>query len=73
MPEPRELMVGLTDGSRTEVVTGALEPGEQVLIGDSSSGAGDGNPGGFDDPGRLLQILNGGGGGRGGRGGGRGF
>jgi len=35
-PEPRDLMVGLTDGSRTEVVSGDIQEGEMVLIGDSS-------------------------------------
>lgn len=71
VPEPRELMVGLTDGSITEVVSGTLEAGDLVLIGDSSEpSATTGNNNFTDDPARMLQILSGGGrgGGRGGRG-----
>jgi HlyD family secretion protein len=73
IPQQRDLMVGLTDGSRTEVISGDIEPGEFVLIGDSSqTEQGGGNNNSFTDPGRALQILGGGGGGRGGGGGGRG-
>ncbi len=34
-PEMRELMVGSSDGSRTEVVSGDLKVGESVVIADS--------------------------------------
>lgn len=37
--EPRDLTVGITDGSRTEIVSGNLREGEMVLISDSSSGS----------------------------------
>ena len=35
-PEPRRIMLGITDGSATEVVAGELKPGESVIIGDST-------------------------------------
>ncbi len=35
-PEPRKLVVGITDGSATEVVDGDLKPGDLVITSDSS-------------------------------------
>jgi len=46
-PVERSVMLGITDGSRTEVVSGDLSEGDQVLIGDSTQTVeinnGDGN------------------------------
>jgi HlyD family secretion protein len=39
VPEPRALLLGITDGSRTEIVDGELAEGDSVIIGDSSQGA----------------------------------
>jgi HlyD family secretion protein len=36
VPEPRMLMLGITDGTRSEVLSGDLAVGEVLLIGDSS-------------------------------------
>ena len=36
IPEPRMLMLGITDGARSEVLSGDLAAGEVLLIGDSS-------------------------------------
>ncbi len=36
VPEPRMLMLGITDGARSEVLSGNLAAGEVLLIGDSS-------------------------------------
>jgi HlyD family secretion protein len=60
--EPIDLMVGLTDGSRTEVVSGDIDVGTLVLIGDSSnltdeSGSGSSNT----DPRNMMRMLSGGG------------
>ena len=38
-PQPMNIVVGITDGSATEVVSGDLNPGEAVIIGDSTQGA----------------------------------
>jgi HlyD family secretion protein len=38
-PQPKKIVVGITDGSTTEVVSGDLNPGEAVIIGDSTQGA----------------------------------
>jgi HlyD family secretion protein len=37
--QPRNIVVGITDGSATEVVSGDLNPGEPVIIGDSTQAA----------------------------------
>jgi len=68
VPEARELMLGLTDGSRTEVISGSLEVGELVLIGDSSNLNQDPNTGGntVNQQRDMFRMLSGGGGGRGG-------
>jgi hypothetical protein len=34
---PVEIMVGISDGSYTEIVRGDLEPGQQVIVGMSQS------------------------------------
>lgn len=39
-PEPREVVLGITDGSLTEIVSGDLVPGDSVIIGDSKQTAG---------------------------------
>ena len=65
-PEPRNIVLGITDGSATEVVSGDLKPGETVIIGDSSqptSNQAQGQRGG--GPGFVLFGGRGGGGGRG--------
>jgi len=38
-PQPKNIVVGITDGSATEVVSGDLNPSEAVVIGDSTQGA----------------------------------
>jgi HlyD family secretion protein len=38
-PESRSLMLGITDGSFTEVVSGELNEGDTVIIGDSTAAA----------------------------------
>lgn len=68
VPEPIDLMVGLTDGSRTEVVSGDIDVGALVLIGDSSNLAEEGSSNNSNsDPRNMMRMLSGGGGG--GRGG----
>jgi HlyD family secretion protein len=65
VPQPRDLMVGLTDGSRTEVVSGDIREGELVLIGDSSNLSQDSDSSaGSSDPRNMMRMLSGGGGGR---------
>ena len=36
LPEPKELVTGITDGSFTEVVSGDLKAGDPVITSDSS-------------------------------------
>ncbi len=43
VPEMRGILLGITDGSRTEVFAGELEEGDALIIGDSSQGAEPGN------------------------------
>jgi hypothetical protein len=65
VPEPRELMLGLTDGSRTEVISGVVEIGDLVLIGDSSNLNQDSNTGGNTNNNQqrdMFRMLSGGGG-----------
>jgi HlyD family secretion protein len=38
-PQPKNIVVGITDGSATEVVSGDLNPGEAIIIGDSTQAA----------------------------------
>jgi hypothetical protein len=35
-PESRQVVLGLTDGSYTEVVSGGLKPGDQVIVADEA-------------------------------------
>jgi HlyD family secretion protein len=37
-PQPRRIVVGLSDGSATEVVSGNLQEGDVVIIGENISG-----------------------------------
>jgi HlyD family secretion protein len=61
-PQPRNVILGITDGSATEVVSGDVRPGDAIIIGDTTQAAGIPAPnGGFGGP-------FGGGGGGGGRG-----
>ena len=39
VPEMRDVVLGITDGSRTEVIAGDLAEGDSLIIGDSSQGA----------------------------------
>ncbi|HEY2380357.1 MAG TPA: efflux RND transporter periplasmic adaptor subunit [Terriglobia bacterium] len=39
-PEARKVMLGITDGSSTEIVSGDLRQGDAVIIGDSTKAAG---------------------------------
>jgi HlyD family secretion protein len=63
-PQPKKIVVGITDGTATEVVSGDLNPGEAVIIGDSTQGANVApqTGGGFGP----FGFGRGGGGGRGG-------
>jgi HlyD family secretion protein len=38
-PQPRKVVLGITDGSTTEVISGEIQPGEMVIIGDSTQSA----------------------------------
>src|SRR5215467_6476482 len=38
-PEPRHVVLGITDGTATEVVSGELNPGDAVIIGDTTKAA----------------------------------
>jgi HlyD family secretion protein len=60
-PEFRQIMTGITDGTRTEVVSGDLAEGDQVMIGDTSqvSELNNSNTGGTRD---MMRIMSGGGG-----------
>ena len=61
LPEVRTIVVGITDGSATEVISGDLKPGDAVIIGDSAQAPATNTPaqrGGF-------GFGPGGGGGRG--------
>jgi len=37
-PEPKKVLLGITDGSATEVISGEIKPGDVVLIGDNTQG-----------------------------------
>jgi HlyD family secretion protein len=62
-PEHRRVMLGITDGSTTEVVAGELKEGEPVIIGDSLQSAAP--PASNGGPPLPLPGLRGLGGGRG--------
>jgi len=38
-PQPRKVLLGITDGSATEVISGEIQPGDAVIIGDSAQTA----------------------------------
>jgi HlyD family secretion protein len=38
-PQPKKVLLGITDGSATEVISGEVNPGDAVIIGDTSQGA----------------------------------
>jgi len=64
-PELRQVMLGITDGAATEIVSGDLNPNDIVIVGDSTqtgSAPAQNQRGGFG-----FGIGPGGGGGRGGR------
>jgi hypothetical protein len=60
-PQARRVVLGITDGSATEVVSGELKAGDAVIIGDSAQAAGIPAPNG----GAGFGGPFGGGGGRG--------
>ncbi|MFN2531130.1 MAG: efflux RND transporter periplasmic adaptor subunit [Pyrinomonadaceae bacterium] len=62
-PQPRRIAVGLSDGASTEVVSGNLQEGDVVIIGENLSGD--------NKPQTTTQTAPGFGGNRGGFGGGR--
>jgi HlyD family secretion protein len=39
MPVPKKVLLGITDGSATEVISGEIKPGDVVIIGDSTQAA----------------------------------
>ncbi|MGB0220345.1 MAG: efflux RND transporter periplasmic adaptor subunit [Sinimarinibacterium flocculans] len=53
-PRPRRIRTGITDGSYTEVLDGALQPGERVLTG--VGGAGSGAATRRDGPPRMRML-----------------
>jgi len=63
MPEARKIVLGITDGSATEVVSGDLKTGDAVIIGDTTTAAN------VPPPNASFGGPFGGGGGGGGRGG----
>jgi HlyD family secretion protein len=38
-PQPRKVLLGITDGSSTEVISGEIKPGDALIIGDSTQGS----------------------------------
>ena len=38
-PQPRKVLLGITDGSATEVISGEINAGDAVIIGDNTQGA----------------------------------
>lgn len=66
VPEIRMLMLGITDGSRSEVVSGDVREGNRVIIGDSSLGDAAPDNGGRVNP-QIFRMIRGGGGFGGGR------
>lgn len=69
VPEQRRLTLGLSDGTRTEVISGDLRAGDQLIIGDSSQLAAETGSSGNNnsDVERMFRMMSGGGGrGRGG-------
>jgi HlyD family secretion protein len=62
-PQPRKVLLGITDGSATEVISGEIKPGDAVIIGDSTQSAQAPNVG--TAPPFLGGFGRGGGGGRG--------
>jgi hypothetical protein len=65
-PEARQLSLGITDGSFSELIAGDVKPGDVVIVSDTASGASRNQQNTNRIP--LLQGIGGGGGGR--RGGG---
>jgi HlyD family secretion protein len=37
-PKPVRVMIGITDGANTQILSGDLHEGEQIIIGDMSEG-----------------------------------
>ena len=64
-PGQRTLMLGLTDGTRSEVISGNVAVGEQIIIGDSSELEAETTGSGGTDPRQLMRMMGGGGRGRG--------
>jgi HlyD family secretion protein len=64
-PQPRKILMGITDGSATEVVSGDIKAGDSVIVGDSSQGSQTPNAA---TPPPFLGGFGRGGGGGGGRG-----
>jgi HlyD family secretion protein len=44
-PEPRRVMLGITDGTATELISGELREGDQVIVGDTAEASGAARPG----------------------------
>jgi HlyD family secretion protein len=61
-PQARKVLLGITDGSATEVISGEIKPGDTVIIGDSSQAA---TPQSNATPSPFFPGLGGRGGGRG--------
>lgn len=60
-PEPRRVLLGITDGSATHVISGELKEAEKVIVGDTSQAAAPARPTGPGGP--QFNIPFGGGGG----------
>jgi len=65
-PQPRKILMGITDGSATEVISGDIKAGDSVIVGDSSQGSQ--TPNAATAPPFFGGFGRGGGGGGGGRG-----
>ena len=62
-PEPRQVVLGITDGSATEAVSGDLKEGDKIIVADTSQAAGPGQQaGGPRAPGAGPMPLGFGGG-----------
>ena len=63
IPERRSLMLGLSDGTRSEVISGDIRLGEAVIIGDSSQLESETTNNNSNDTSRMFRMMRGGGGG----------
>lgn len=60
VPEMRSVMLGITDGSRSEIVSGDVSEGDAVLIGDSTQVVEANNSGGNNNNQNVFRMMRGG-------------